>query len=242
MPEEYQAPDEELLDDEGLPGELDPDDPDYQGGTEEDDEEGELKGEKKALKDTKAALTREQQRRAELERDLAKAQGALEVTRGLSRSEQKEKAAAITDFLDDPDFKDRLLDDPSNVAGALKRLVSDIGKELTRRDEFIIREIRKQSPERQSLKDKIAELKATEEFADWDEDFLVPIAKREVAAERNASRQVDEDDEDDDDFRGTPGSGRRVGAPVKKKKDAFEKEVDRWYSKIGYDRFDKKGE
>ena len=231
MPEDYQAPDQELLDDEGLPGEDGPEE-DYRPGT--DEEGGEEKGLAKALKDTKATLTREQQARAELERKLAKAEGAIEQLSSMSPKEKKEKAEAITDFLDDPTFQDRLLDDPANLVTALKRLVSDIGHELGRRDEFIMRSVKQLSPERQQLKEKIEELKNSDEFAGWDEEFLVPVAKKLVEVDKGG----EEEEGDEPRLRGIAGGGRRV-ASKSKRKDPQEAAVEDYMRRLGYDRYDK---
>ena len=96
---------------------------------------GEEGGVDKQLQDTKRKLTEVAQERAELRERLAKLEGQFDV---LNRTPQRaeEQQQDPFEFMEREEWERELLDDPKNVASALKQIRDVFGRTLVARDKF----------------------------------------------------------------------------------------------------------
>jgi hypothetical protein len=117
-----------------------------------------------------------------------------------------------------------LIDDPKNIAGAMKKLKAGIAKVIMARDAFFTEELRKRDV--QPLQGKIEELRKVPEFADLGEEVLARMARAGVITKTPEAPPKPEDK-----FRGVPGGGRRVPSAGGK---AMDDAVNAELVKLGY--------
>lgn len=152
----------------------------------------EVTGTEKALKDTKAELTRLQQERAkereEFAERLARLEGTISALKQVAESRTEKPQDHVPDpfaFLDDGSLKERFYEDADVPITAIKRTVEIIGRALAARDAEIDRKLKElegkvtySGRSDPALAEKIAELKKDPELASLDDKALLVIAKR----------------------------------------------------------------
>lgn len=117
----------------------------------------------KRVKDAQRAFHEEAQKRAELEKQIEKMNGQLSVLTELVGNKNQPIPQAAEEnpfeFLDDEKFKESLLDSSENVAGAIKRAVSEIGRTLHLRDQMLLQELNSRDPEIKSASEQIRQFR-----------------------------------------------------------------------------------
>lgn len=199
-----------------------------------EDSQGDPKGAtlEKRFKDTQAKLTKTATEKAELEKSLAQLTGKVDALVSMSnKSETREAAEDPFKFLDDEEEVNNLLDDPKNVAKALKRTLAGIARVLEDRDRFVLGEIDRRDPTVREVREKVEELRKDSDYQGFSDKQLAVIVKKGLVK----APKADEEEDDDDGFRGGVGGGRKVAVARKRDKDA---EVTSWMKKLGYDRYD----
>lgn len=197
MADETIPPDDDLeLDDVSDAGDQD-DAPDSDEVIESDDESDDKDSQdqdhqttEKRLKDTQAALTRKAQENKELRTKYDELNGKLEIL--LRRQEEADKPKEETPeddfgFLDNEEEQKTLLDDPKNVAGAIKKSVLAIGKTLSRRDQFLLNEVKKivgsaVTDEGKAINQRVAVLRRDADYGQFSDEQLQVIAKKQLLA------------------------------------------------------------
>jgi len=133
------------------------------------------KGIKKALLDTKRALTQAQMQNAELKGKL----GVLEST--VSARQQQEEADYLEELEKDEDISDK----ERKLIGALRKMRSEVGTVLKQRDDYWEQQItearRGSNVELSKYQDQIRELRSEPEFDGWTDEQLLIVAKREAS-------------------------------------------------------------
>lgn len=218
---------------EELAEEVEPAQPGESGLDEDEEPTAETPGKEeptgleKALKDTKAALTREQQAKADLRREMDELKGQVQALTAIKGSEQEAKPEENPlAFLDDPQYLQTLLDEPENVADAIKRMSQFIGNTLRARDAFYASEFQKRDPEVKRHNEKIAELRKNPALAHLDDATL--------AAAITAMKPEEEEEDEPPPAPGSLGPGRTPGRP--RKDSQMEAEISRWEKRLGYDK------
>ncbi len=146
------------------------------------EEGGEPEGVEKALKDTKAELTRVQQERAQERRDMAERLARLE---GRLEGVQKPEPPAEDPFafLDDPSYAEGFFDDPKKALDAHRKTVNVFGNALLARDRKIEELERKmQSIENRpdpSVMQKINELRKDPDYKGFTVDQLAVLVRKQ---------------------------------------------------------------
>lgn len=168
------------------------------------DDNGELKGTEKALRDTKAELTRLQQERAkereEFAERLARLEGTIGALKQVAESRQIQAQEEVADpfaFLEDAGLKEKFYEDAEVPIRAIKQTVSIIGRALAARDAEIERRLNEVKAELQKqfnrpdpeIAEKIAELRKDKELAGLDDKALFVIAKRFMRGEAEGKRE-----------------------------------------------------
>lgn len=180
-----------------------------------DQEKGEeVTGTEKALKDTKAELTRLQQERAkereEFAERLARLEGTISALKQVAESRTEKPQDEIPDpfaFLDDGSLKERFYEDADVPISAIKRTVEIIGRALAARDAEFDRKLKElegklaySGSSDPALAERIAALKKDPELAGLDDRALAVIARRFAK---------DTDGSDRKEYPGTPPTGSR---------------------------------
>ena len=185
----------------------------------------------KRFKDTQRKLTEIATEKAELERRLARLEGANEV---LSRSERREEPPENPfKFLDDEDQD--LLDDPKNVKSLLKKTIGALAEVLEVRDRALssrlMGEIDARDPTVREVREKISELKRDPDYEGVPDKVLAIIAKKSLVQKKPEG----DEEGDSDNLRGGIGGGRRT---VRRKSDPVDAAADKLMKDMGYDRYD----
>jgi len=183
------------------------------------DEADEPKGAEKALKDTKAELTRKSQELAELKERMARIEGRLEVT---DKGKPEDKADDPFDWLNAENFEEDVLADGKNTADAFRKVVGIFGKAINERDAYwnhkfqeLTGKLTDVDPSRSELNSKIAELRKDPDFAKLSREALEVFAKKSMGGM---------------EYRGSPGGGARAPS----KPGGVDKEVERYMKRLGY--------
>ena len=189
----------------------------------------------KRYKDTQAAYTKASQERADLKRQVEALQTQVNTVIQMSGKDGEKKTPSNPfAFLDDESVQEKLLDDPKNIAQAMKQLLYGVAEMVDARDKAFISRIESVDPSVRTMRDKIAELKQDPDYRDFSDSQLAVIAKKQT------DKKV-EKEEEEDNYQGPMGNGRRIVRNKSSDKDsAEEKAINYWMSKIGYDRFDNK--
>lgn len=158
----------------------------------------------KRLKDTQAALTKKNQELSDFKSKFDSLNGKLELL--LQQQQQKDKPAdekGEFDFLDNEDEQKALLDDPKNVALALKKVLAGLGKTLEKRDAFMLGEVKKMvsantSDEGRAVSQVVSKLRQDADYQGFSDEQLAVMAKKQIAAKAKSKTT--------DNFKGSAGS------------------------------------
>lgn len=129
---------------------------------------------KKMLIDTKRAFTKASMEKAEMAGRLSALE---EQIRAMSSKETQENQK---DWLEEVNFEE-LREDPNGLKKVIAMLRGDVANVLQARDNYFETRLKSVNPEINAFKDKIAEMKADPDFADFSDEQLVRLAKRETA-------------------------------------------------------------
>jgi len=196
------------------------DDGELDGGGEEP------KGTEKALRDAKAELTRKSQESAEYRDKLMRLEAQMEVLlkQGGNGGAAPKNEPDPMSFIYDEEFTSTILDDPKNVAKAVRATYETVGKRYNDLIDYVQGQFEKmrgemeqRSPERQSLQAEIAKLKEDPDYATLPDAALVVIAKKQRKAGGDQQRR---------EYPGGPIQGRRASA------SPMDREIDRKATEI----------
>ncbi len=183
------------------------------------DEADEPTGTDKALKDTKAELTRKSQELSELKERMARMEGMVEAT---AKGKPEEAAEDPFDWLNADNFEEEVLADGKNTVDAFKRIVGIFGKAINERDAYWNHQFQELQgkltdvdPSRSELNSKIAQLRKDPDFAKLPREALEVFAKKSMGGM---------------EYRGSPGGGARAPA----RPAGMDKEVERYMKRLGY--------
>lgn len=180
----------------------------------------------KRVKDAQRAFHQEAQKRAELEKQIEKMNGQLSVLTDLmgNRNQPAPQPAQENpfEFLDDDKFKEGLLDSSENVAGAIKRVVSEIGKTLHLRDQMLLQELNSRDPEIKSASEQIRQFRQENpDLGDLSDMQVAKIIKKMGGGQQEEPKKK------------VLAIGNRPVANSTENEE-LQKQAKFWYDRIGY--------
>lgn len=180
----------------------------------------------KRVRDAQRQMHQEAQKRAELEKQIEKMSGQLSVLTELVGNKGQPIPQAPQEnpfeFLDDDKFKEGLLDSSENVAGAIKRVVSEIGRTLHLRDQMMLQELNSRDPEIKSASDQIRSFR--QENPDLNDLSDMQVAK--ILKKMGGGTQAEPKKK-------VLAIGNRPVANTPEDED-LQKQAKFWYDRIGY--------
>lgn len=218
------------------PGELSLDDavdtdaPEHENEQEHSPEDHDDVSEKR-VKDAQRAFHEEAKKRAELEKQIEKMSGQLSTLTelyGRPAPTKEQPQEDLFGFLDDKEFKEKLLDSPDNIVEMVKRVLGGVGSTIDSSHRYLSSEINRRDPAITSVAEKIRSFREENpDFGDFTDAQIARIVKRESGESPEPAKKSK-----------SLSIGNRSGATPKEDED-LKKEVDFWYDRIGYNSYAK---
>lgn len=176
----------------------------------------------KRVADAQAALTRANQEKADMARELAELRGRVDQI-SIDR-QPKQTQEAQKDIFDRPEFsEDEILNDPKNVRNALMEMRSQIVSLIDLRDRAYDERIARNDPAVIQQREAIAELRKDPDFSGFNDAALAVIAKKMPAKARA------------DGFSGGFGGGRRASVPASETSQELERLTNSYMKRMRLD-------
>lgn len=137
----------------------------------------ELTDEEKAEKrkaDTEAAIRERQAEFTKLSQQVAELRGQLSIISDQRQSKQEDEV----DWLDDETFREKITEDPQEVANALKRMRTEFVQVLRMRDQALKAEMLRTNPVYEELEKEAEKLSKDPDYNGFSFEQLITIAKK----------------------------------------------------------------